>query len=172
MTDSSTPLRALLETAITTAVDRFRAEHPDDLLYGFALSITSSSPQIQAAFATEERLSNYTKRYCLNRDQTLTPELLVIKRTELRWSSLDQGWLINDLTETNLDQALAQVANHEEIEAVCIEVLRALDQKGLFGQGESRYQVTIGVTQDQDPHRFLQRAKQLNPEPVIQQLPS
>ncbi len=172
MSNLSSQLQTLLETAITTTFDRFRADHLDDPLYGFALSILSSSAQIQAVFGTEERLSNYTKRYCLNRDQTLTPELLVVKRAELRWSSLDQGWFIYDLTETDLDQALAQVPNPEAIEAVCVEALRALDQKGLFGQGESRHEIAIGVTQDQDPQRFLQQARQLNPDPVVQQLSS
>lgn len=174
MTPNPASLQRSLEQAIASSVERFRADHLDEHLYGFALIFSTATPQIQAAFATEERLSTYTKRYCLSRDQTLTPELLAIKRTDLRWVSLDRGWLIVDLTDlmdVDPEYSVPELGPDRALESLCMEALRALDQQGLFGQGEIRQQITLGVTEDQDPQRFLQQARHLNPVEVVNQLP-
>jgi len=56
---------------------------------------------------------------------------------------------------------------HRTMTVVCIDVLKALDKRGLFGEGEKRQQTMINLVMMKDPKReWLQHAKDLNPPDV------
>lgn len=56
---------------------------------------------------------------------------------------------------------------HRTMTAICIDVLQALDKRGLFGEGEKRQQTLVNLVMMKDPNReWLQHAKVLNPPEV------
>ncbi len=56
---------------------------------------------------------------------------------------------------------------HRTMTAICIDVLQALDKRGLFGEGDKRQQTVVNLIMMKDPNReWLQHAKDLNPPDV------
>lgn len=58
---------------------------------------------------------------------------------------------------------------HRTMTAICIDVLQALDKRGLFGESEIRDQTIVNLVMLKDPQReYVQHAKDLNPPHVYQ----
>lgn len=58
---------------------------------------------------------------------------------------------------------------HRTMTAISIDVLQALDKRGLFGEGEDRQQTIVNLVMMKDANReYLQHARDLNPPEVYQ----
>lgn len=58
---------------------------------------------------------------------------------------------------------------HRTLTAICLDVLQALDKRGLFGDDISRQQTIVNLVMMKDSNRkYLQHAKDLNPPEVYQ----
>ncbi|HEV8069177.1 MAG TPA: DUF4303 domain-containing protein [Planctomycetaceae bacterium] len=166
-------LKGYLVTAARLAWQAFRAEHPSETFYAFSLDMYPLGSSVAAKANTEERLKKSVEDYLKRWQPTSPPERLEEVIEDFRWHSGDWSYCNLALLET----ANKWLQNHGDHSAengrrvgnCCMDVLRALDNEGLFGKGKERAKMYITLSWgDLSLNEILDRAKVLNPPAVYE----
>src|SRR5207249_3020467 len=109
-------------------------------------------------------------------------ETLPVLRTLLRWGSPEDGWYArydarffdeaNRLLREAREQGALEMLDHP-LNNVCLEALRELDDAGVFGTGDERDEVLIGICYtggDNSEQEFFGWAEKVNPPQVIERV--
>jgi hypothetical protein len=180
---------APLRTAIVAGCHEFLTALANDWtgekLYGFLLEAAPEGDNVQAVAGTEEGLTRIAEHYATNLGyRARKGKTLPLLRTLLRWGSPRDGWYVRfdaiffDEANRLLQEACEQGAIEPfdgKLNGLCLEALRELDDAGVFGTGEERDRVLIGICYvggDNSEQEFFGWAEKVNPPPVIERVRS
>ena len=187
-------LQSTLRDELRAAWARIRDGHAQERLYGFGVFTTDSASYLTVTAFSEDCLdSAVTKCLAGHRGKGSDP---VLQRQSLRWSSADSPlhaagsellpksdkivqdldfegrWEADDAArededDDDFDEAELLDPEVEEVFQVIVQVLRELDQQGLFGTGAERERLVLSIWQgDQSNVSRYEYAKALNPPAV------
>ncbi len=152
-----------------------RSSHPGERFYSFGLYTTALAEYLMVTASTEEGLSRVTAEY-VQRDGR-DP---VLRRASLRWSPCDSPLHVEGeellprstlLREAGPDPYEDSPEADEAVSLVyqaAVEALAALDRESVFGSGEARSQLVVGIwCGDQSNEERVAFARALNPRPVV-----
>lgn len=173
-------IRAALRTAAETQLREISGIQPRETVYGFLFECTEDGFAVLGATGTQEQLTRYALEQLerLKPLETLDPVAAV--RSAFRWGSPEDGWYreawpfdeVNDLLREAERTQLYQ-AFDGTLAQLCVEVLQAMDRDAVFGIGERRERVVIGVCVtggDTSDPEFMTWAEQVNPPAVMERL--
>lgn len=160
---------------------RVAKAHPSETMYAFLLEISCEGFSVHGAVATEEALGRHSQNQLEKVRPIRTPDPLATLRSCLRWAGPEDGWYqqpdtafdpVNRLLSRAETEALYEMYDGS-LHELCIQTLRAMDEAGLFGTGEARERVVIGICNiggDNSDEEFLGWAKQVNSLRVMKRL--
>jgi hypothetical protein len=163
----------ILREAIVAAVAAFRANHPSEAPYAFALIGGQSANYLGYAVATDAGLlrtvahyENLGYRYqAWEWERFDNREQLAIW---LRWANPDDGWYYEDFPE-RLDKAREQLLEAAPFvddiayEEFCTDVLATLQDLPAWQHQANDCNLVVGFTWGEDPRDFLRTATRCNP---------
>jgi hypothetical protein len=171
-----------LRRQIVADMRRFRAAHPEETPYAYAL-LGGQSPSLGSVVATEEGLQRVAAKYVklgwrygnVVEPTPLTAELLA---AWLRWANPDDGWYFWGLPDhEQVQAALAALIGAgglgrggAELEEFSTGVLASLQDMPEWREEMARGTVIVGFTHGEDPRDFLRTATRANPYPVVRRL--
>lgn len=149
--------------------------------YSFLLEVPWEGTSIDAVAGTEEGLLRITRNYAASEGKQDEESFNRLK-TQLRWGSPEDGWYENysagffekaNQLISEVHQAGLLEEGDQRLQQLCLEVLRELDTTQVFGAGEERERIMIGVCDvggDHAEEDFLSWAEAVNPPIVIERL--
>jgi hypothetical protein len=152
-------------------------------MYGFLLEAVWEGTYVEAVAATEEGLlrvaQEYTQYYGQT-DEAFTKEMCI----QLRWGSPEDGWYenyeaglfknANELISQAHEAGFMEIGD-QQLQQMCLEVLRELDGDQIFGDRDAREKIIIGVCDvggDNTEEDFLGWVEAVNSPDVMAQLRS
>ena len=185
MTKEQEQVFAEIRRAIGVGVKDFLAalsrDRPGETMYGFLLEVPCEGTAVEAVAGTEEGLTRVARRYAEDEGEE-GEEATRRQRAALRWGSPEDCWYSNyeagffreaqELISMAHDERLLEEYD-EKLNRLCLETLQELDAAGVFGAGEEREGMVIGlcyVGGDNSDKEFLAWAKEVNPASVIKRL--
>jgi hypothetical protein len=172
-------------SAVRDAAERYlaaiAATHPDETLYAFLFEISCEGFSVHGAVATEEGIARYAQAQLPRVRVTGKLEPLATVTLGMRWAGPEDGWyqqpdatfdVANELLRRAETESLYQ-AYDGSLNNLCLQVLRDLDNAHLFGSGQSRENVVIGICYiggDNSDEEFLAWAKKVNSPSIIKRL--
>lgn len=152
-----------------------------ETVYGFLLEAAWEGTTVESAVGTEEGLLRIAQYYAL-REGKEDEESVNRHRTKLRWASPEDGWYVSQGKRffDKANQLLAEAheadlikLGDQQLQGLCLDALRSLDADGVFGKGQSREKLTIGICDvggDHSETDFLQWAEAVNSPVVLARL--
>jgi hypothetical protein len=171
-----------IRTALRSSAEKYlrlvAKAHPGETHYAFLFEISCEGFSAHGAVATEEQMARYAENQLAKFRPIKSPDPLATVRSCFRWAGPEDGWYqqpdsafdtVNDLLGRAERERLYKLYDGT-LNSVCLEVLRDMDQAGLFGAGEQRERVVIGICYiggSNSDEEFLGWAKQVNTPSVI-----
>jgi hypothetical protein len=155
--------------------------HSGETLYAFLFEISCEGFSAHGAVATEEGLARYAQAQLAKVRPIKTADLLATLRSCFRWAGPEDGWYqqpdsafdaVNELLSRAEAEGLYETYDGS-LNELCLKVLQEMDQAGLFGVGQERERVVLGICYiggDNSDEEFLGWAKQVNSPGVMQRL--
>ncbi|MEJ1935634.1 DUF4303 domain-containing protein [Nostoc sp. NIES-2111] len=174
-------IRDAIATGIKSFLAAFKHDWVNETMYGFLLEASWEGTSVDAVAATEEGLLRIAKSYAAD-DAKEDEQSINHQRIQLRWVSPEDGWYANYDANffTRANQLLVQAhetglmeLGDQQLQQLCLEVLRELDSAGVFASAETRQNIVIGVCDvggDNTEEDFLQWAEAVNPPVVMERL--
>jgi hypothetical protein len=161
-------LREALRKAITATWKALRDERPDDPPYAFGLYVTRDVLFIGPTAGSEAGLAS------LSADGSPS-DRWALNRSPLHLWGEDRFERVQSLLAERPDPyELEGEAFDAEIRArmeACFGALKALDDEGLFGEGEARHRLLLNVfSADESDRQRLENAARLNPPEALEAL--
>ncbi|QDU23824.1 DUF4303 domain-containing protein [Urbifossiella limnaea] len=175
-------IRDSLASGAKTFLAEFRAAWPNETMYSFLFELPPEGSYACAAAATEEGLTRVVKKYAAKGYAAGLKDATAALQKWLRWAGPEDGWfqgLNSDAfvpTSKLLDEAFAAEwikPFDGQLESLAQSALRHLDTEGVFGTGEGREAVVLGVCNiggDNSDEDFFAWAEEVNPPTVMQRL--
>lgn len=181
-------LREELKDAARKVIGAFRQEVSNESLYAFAFYTSGEATYVVPSLNTEEGLSRKSATYI---ESGNWGDGVSRMRQELRWNPCDwdfHGWKEDEFETvskrlgdywwivTSTPEGVERYGKYEggqpeEVYLACLEALSELDAEGLFGEGEDRERITIGLWMgDQSDEERLRWARMVNPPAVWKRL--
>ena len=175
---------ALCSELRMSAEDYFRRvakANPGEKLYAFLFEISCEGFSVHGAIATEEGLTRYAEEQLSEVRPIKTAEPLATLRSCFRWAGPEDGWYQQPESAFNAVNKSLRRAEAEalyemydgSLNEICLQVLQEMDQDRLFGVGDERERVVVGICYvggDNSDEEFLGWAKQVNPPSVMKRL--
>jgi hypothetical protein len=169
-------IHAALQAAAEKFLRAVAKDHPGETLYGFLFEISCEGFSAHRAAATEEGLIRYAEEYASKRGGDAGR-----LRAEFRWGSTEDAWYQQPDASFDAVNKLLARAEREGLyemyggilEGLCIDALKELDAAGVFGTGEARERIVLGICYiggDHSEKEFLGWAKQVNLPKVFKRL--
>jgi hypothetical protein len=170
-------IREEIVTGSKEFLSAFKRDWAGEVMFGFMLVADCEGYSVEAVVGTEEGLLRVVHEYGKRDDEYIQAECI-----KFRWGGYEDGWY------ENFDAALFSEANQliseahnsglmelgdQQLQQICIESLRELDSDHVFGVGEAREKITIGISAvggDHAEEDFLSWAEPVNPPVVIERL--
>ncbi|BAT54402.1 hypothetical protein NOS3756_33710 [Nostoc sp. NIES-3756] len=174
-------IRDAITTGIQNFLAAFRHDWANETMYGFLLEASWEGTSVEAVAATEEGLLRIAKYYTASEGKE-DEQSINHQRIQLRWGSPEDGWYANYdanfFIRANQLLAFAHEAGlmelgDQQLQQLCLEVLRELDSAGVFANAETRPNIVVGVCDvggDNTEEDFLQWAEAVNPPVVMERL--
>ncbi|MEH2106267.1 DUF4303 domain-containing protein [Nostoc sp.] len=174
-------IRDAIATGVRDFLVAFRHDWANETMYGFLLEAVWEGTSVEAVAGTEEGLLRIAQYYAASEGQE-DEELINYQGIELRWGSPEDGWYANYDADffKRANQLLAEAhetglmeLGDQQLQQLCLEVLRQLDGAGVFGSGKTRQKIVIGVCDvggDNTEKDFLEWAEAVNPPIVMERL--
>jgi hypothetical protein len=165
-------LRALITDEARTSFQAVRVAHLDERFYAFGLLTDGEMSFIAPVSNSEEALLRKSNGYAK------TPFRWSPTAWEYRHGNSDVSQEIQEILAEALD-SYNDAATEEEFEAeaderydriisICEQVLRQLDDEGLFGVGSARNSVLVNIFfLDQNDESTVELAERLNPPEAV-----
>jgi len=159
----------------------FNQDWTGETIYSVLLEAVWEGTCVEAVAGTEEGLLRIAQYYAA-REGKQDEESLNRQCIELRWGSPEDGWYANydagffgraNQLLSEVHEAGLMELGDQQLQQLCLEVLRELDADGVFGIGEARERIMIGVCDvggDHAEEDFLRWAEAINPPVVMQRL--
>jgi len=169
-----------LGVAVVSAIQGFRAQHPAEVPYGFAIIFGQFGDYLGYAIATEQALQRIAAKYDAQgyRYEGFTwqtidncKELAIW----LRWANPDDGWHYGDFPDI-ADELRELVSSKEfgeqamQLEEFCTDVLASLQTNSDWEYVQRDTPLICGVTEGVDPRDFLRTASRCNPFTMVRRL--
>jgi hypothetical protein len=174
-------IRDAIAIGVKNFLIAFRQDWTHETMYGFLLEAAWEGTSVEAVAATEEGLLRIAKYYAADEGKE-DEESMNHQRIQLRWGSPEDGWYpsydadfftrANQLLTQAHETGLMQLGN-QQLQQLCLKVLKELDSAGVFANPETRQNIVIGVCDvggDNTEEDFLKWAEVVNPPVVIERL--
>lgn len=170
-------IRSALRDAAVDFLNRVGDAHPGETPYGFLFEISPSGFSAHGTVGTEEALNRFAEQG-IGKGYGDSADSL---RADFRWGSPEDAWYQqpSDVFDT-VNDLLAQAEQENlyeqydgTLEALCLDVLKAMEADGVFGVGAERDKIVLGICYiggDNSAKEFLGWAKQVNPPKVYKRL--
>lgn len=167
---------------------------PPETLYALLFEISNQDPGAWPIAATEESLTRMAMRYVAKGYKARNGNDLEMLRVALRWDAPGDdmtGWYWgDDSTFADLNKVLQYIELPETlggsddydddddpifklVKKKCLNALKELDEKGIFGSGADRERLVVGISNvDFDFENFLDELAVVNPTSVVERLRS
>ncbi len=174
-------IREAIVVAAKDFLSTFKQDWAGEEMFGFLLVAVWEGYSVEAVAGTEEGLLRVVNESGIlagrDDEESIRTECLKYK-----WSGYEDAWyenfdadffsqanqLISDAHESGLMEM-----GDQQLQQICIEVLRELDSAEVFGVGAVREKITIGVSDvggDHAEEDFLSWAEPVNPPIVMERL--
>lgn len=186
MADYNAPrLKTALTRACRSAFGEVRARHQGEYFYCMGLFTCGSFAYLVPTAMTEEGLNRAVREYQANPRYANEP--LQSLRFSLRWSPCDSplhlegeehfaevNALMREVTEAlhgiDIDQGWDEFKGFvSRLQASICEVLKQLDQEGMFGTGQERERVFVTMLMGDQDDSILDIGRGLNPPVTVKQ---
>jgi hypothetical protein len=177
-------IRAAIVMGVGEFLAAFRRDWPGETMYSFLLVAVWEGTYINSVAATEEGLLRIAEDYAEPCEGQLDQESFKSECARFRWGGYESGWYMNFDAEffESANQLISDahkiglmVEGDQQLQQICLEVLRELDSNSIFGTGEAREKIVIGVSDvggDHTEEDFLSWAEAVNPPVVMARLRS
>ena len=167
--------RDTLLSEFRSAWQTLRQSHPTEHFYSFGLYTTALASYLTVTASTEEGLSLVTAEYLASSggDPMQT-------RAALRWSPCDsplhqegadllpRSQLLRDNGPDPYDDTIEGDEAIDLVFEVSVEVLKQLDNEKVFGSGDERANLVLGIWMgDQSDEERIAFAQELNPKLIV-----
>ena len=164
-------LYQLLLPATRAAWQELRKEHPNERFYVFALMVYPLGDYVYPVANTEESLKRHVGKMSAD-GFPVAPGGELKLEDSLRWFPAEWSYAGSESFkqfDEYLQNCDSDTIPDGMVHGVCRKVLRALDQEGVFGQGDARRSIllTLAYT-DVGESEFLEYERGLNPPEVSQ----
>jgi len=179
-------IRDELKRTVRLLLEQLRHEHPDDRVYAILFEVDVSGTYTIRIAGSEESLNRLAEKYIAKGYRVRSGDLLGSLRAFLRWDAPGDdrdGWYWGNQDEDipltrMIEQAvkaelIREYDEDQPLRKLCLEALRELDNEGVFGRGQDRERLVIGVTccevgfgEEED----MEELATLNPAPTITRL--
>jgi hypothetical protein len=174
-------IRAALRPAAAGYLRRVVELHPGETLYGFLLELSTEGFSVYGAFNTEENLTRVAERCAADSPDDENMNTVEKARAFWRWGFADEGWCqppnvafeaVNKLLDRARDEGLYEEYG-DELEKLCVEVLREMGAAGEFDIGPGGERIGVGlcfIGGDNSPEEFFRWARRVNPQSVYRRV--
>ena len=160
----------------TAFFESFRRKKAKETVYAFLFELSAVGYYAGAAIATEEGLARSADDVQDSFDGDLEQA-----KSELRWGSLEDGWLQSTDKQFRATNELLERAEETELypeydgtlEKVAAAALQRMIDAGVFGSADERERLVVGLCHtggDNSEQDFLRWAKPLNSASVLKRL--
>jgi Domain of unknown function (DUF4303) len=174
-------IREAIVAAFKEFLSAFKRDCAGEEIFGFLLVAVWEGYSVEAVAGTEEGLLR-----AVNESGSLNgkddEESIRTECLKYRWSGYEDAWYenfdsdffgrANQLISAAHESGLMETGD-QQLQQICIEVLRELDSTDIFGIGVAREKITIGVSDvggDHADEDFLSWAEPVNPTIVMERL--
>ncbi|MGA7932802.1 MAG: DUF4303 domain-containing protein [Kovacikia sp.] len=160
----------------------FKRDWAGEEMFGFLLVAVWEGYCVEAVAGTEEGLLRGVHEYAERKGKRDDDEYIQAEYIKSRWDGYEDGWYenlddaffgqANQLISEAHDSGLMEMGD-QQLQQICIEAFKALDSDHVFGVGEAREKITIGVSDvggDHAQEDFLSWAEPVNPPVVMERL--
>jgi hypothetical protein len=177
-------IREAIVTGAKVFLSAFKRDWAEEEMFGFLLVAIWEGYCVQAVAGTEEGLLRSVYEYAEHKGKRDDNEYIQAERIKSRWDGYEDGWYenLNDEFFGQANQLISEAhesglmeMGDQQLQQICIEALKALDSAHVFGVGEAREKITIGVSDvggDHAQEDFLSWAEPVNPPIVVERLRS
>jgi hypothetical protein len=176
---------AIREAIIVSAkefLSVFKQDWAGEEMFGFLLVAVWEGYCVEAVAGTEEGLLRVVNEYRGRAGKSADEEYIRAECVKFRWGGYEDGWYqnfdakffskANQLISQAHDSGLIEMGD-QQVQKICVEVLGELDSAHVFGIGDTREKITIGVSDvggDHTEEDFLSWAEPVNPPTVMERL--
>jgi hypothetical protein len=152
-------IREELKRTIRLLLEQLSREHPTDGVYAVMFEADVSGTYAIRIAGSEESLTRWAESYIAKGYRVRSGDLLAALKTVLRWDAPGDsrvGWYWgnqeDDIPVTRMIEQTVQAGliseygEDQPLRHLCMEALQELDSEGVFGKGQKREQLLIGVT--------------------------
>jgi Domain of unknown function (DUF4303) len=174
-------IREAIVVAAKQFLSTFKQDWAGEEMFGFLLVAVWEGYSVEAVAGTEEGLLRVVNELGIlegkDDEESIRTECL-----KYRWSGYEDAWYenfdgnffsqANQLISESHESGLMETGD-QQLQQICIEVLRELDSAEVFGVGAVREKITIGVSDvggDHADEDFLSWAEPVNPPIVMERL--
>jgi hypothetical protein len=175
-------IREAIVSGAKSFLSVFKRDWAGEEMFGFLLVADWEGNCVEAVAGTEKGILRVVHEYGEREGKLVDDEYTQAECIKFRWSGYEDGWYenydpvifstANQLISEAHESGLMEIGD-QQLQQICIEALKALDSDRVFGVGEAREKITIGVSDvggDHAQEDFLSWAEPVNPPIVMERL--